>query len=282
MKTKVVFFTIIATSLLCGCSKSVKVVSEKVRIPVIEQPSDEVQIEKFLSRDPKAYVYYFAQTDYKFGIVSDQKSPLKPSLVYAYSDVISKNQSETKTPLIEDVVMSINGHPISSSSETKSRDKLKSRPLFGQVVSFGIGSRTKSELEESQLYIPQIVNITSPSVTTERELHPLCNANDFVLKWNEDSMNDNGVIIRIEWNGVVLFGKQREGSHVSIAKIFPDKGRAKLELEMFEGIPDTALCDLTILRGNVDAVVVDGASYKIGGASLETMSFVLLRNVISK
>ena len=281
MKTKAALY-IIATLLICGCSKSGKVVSERVRIPVVEQPSEDVKIDKFLSRDPKAYIYYFAQTDYKFGIMSDQRSPLKPSLVYAYSDINSKNLAETKSLSNGDIVLSINGHPISTSSETKSQENLEIKPLFGQVVSFGVGSRTKGDMEESQLYIPKIVSITSPNVTTESESHPLCNANDFVLKWNEDPINENGVIIRIEWNGVVIFGKQREGSRVSISKIFPDKGRAKLDPEMFEGIPDTALCHLTILRGNVDAVLVDGASYKIGGASLEGMSFVLLRNVTTK
>ena len=250
-------------------------------ITIRERP-ESVNTTKFLYDDPKAYFNYFITTNYKFGILSSQDSPLDSPLLYAYSDDEHQNDLLTKAIGKSMPVMTINGLSVNPEPGVKSNIKNSISPLFGQVVSFGIGCQTKAELDETQLYIPQIIFITSPQVSTVTKKLPLCDANSFVLKWNEDTMNDNGVIVQIEWDGTVLFGKHRDNSHVSIAKIYPDVGQARLNLEMFEGIPDTALCHLTILRGNVDIVVVDDQSFKIGGSSYETMEFVLLRNIRRK
>lgn len=243
---------------------------------------DPVNISKFHYGDPKAYVNFYTTTDYKFGILSAQDSPLAPRRLYAYSDGESSNTLLTKSTRERAPIMTINGLSVTKELDVKSNYKTSISPLFGQVVSFGVGCQTKAELDENQLYIPQIISITSPQISPSAQKLPLCDANSFILKWNEDTMNDNGVIVQIEWDGIVLFGKHRDNSHVNIAKIYPDVGYARLNSEMFEGIPDTALCHLTILRGNVDIIVVDDQSFKIGGSSHETMDFVLLRNIRSK
>ena len=277
MKTH--YIIILLSSLACfSCSSNKGGEISPTKIPLVKPSAEEVNIGKFLSRDPKAYIYYFAQTDHKFGIISSQDSPSDPPCVFAYVDSNSMEAPSTKTVRANDVNMTINGVSLNSDYPTKSKEGLEIKSLFGQVVSFGVDVQTKSVSEESQLYVPSIITIHSPYIDKENGQLPLCDVSNFILKWNEDTMNDNGVIVQIEWGGVVLFGGQRDDSHVSISKIFPDTGQAKLDAEMFEGIPDTALCFLTVLRGNVDAMIVDGQSYKIGGATHETMQLVLIRN----
>lgn len=282
MKTRIVFIltVFIATA---SCMKNGKIDSDlKSPSTVVKNSHKPVQISKFLMSDPKSYIYFYSATDYTFGLMSAQDSPADAPLIYAYADSKNTKRGVTKASGEYTPRITINDIPIDSNPETKSDIPVNLKPLFGQVVSFGITPQTKSGTDETLLYIPRLISITSPQVSSDVQKHPLCDANNFVLKWNEDSMNDNGVIIQIEWHGIVLFGKQWDDSHVSIAKVFPDTGVAKLEPEMFEGIPDTALCHLTILRGNLNAVVVDDQSFKIGGASHTSMAFVLLRNVRDK
>lgn len=59
-----------------------------------------------------------------------------------------------------------------------------------------------------------------------------------------------------------------------------DTGEAFLNPDIFNGIPDTALCTLTILRGNVENVLINDYSCKIAAETHQSIQFILIRNVI--
>jgi len=46
-----------------------------------------------------------------------------------------------------------------------------------------------------------------------------------------------------------------------------------------EGIPDTAVCHLTLLRGNIETLSIDDSSYKIQAESHDYLTFVLIREI---
>lgn len=246
------------------------------------KPTNASRMVKFLSSDPKAYINFYAATDYEFGLISSRTNPLTKPSSYAFS----RKGRTTEDPGLGVPVnqsLQINGIETNEALKTKSNSNEPLADFFGKKMVFRIGSQTKSgAFDENELYIPEIVSITSPRITDASELHPRCDINNFVIRWNADPLNENGVIIKIAWGGTVLFGHHLDGSQVILADLFPDTGEATLPLQMFEGIPDTALCELTIMRGNVDAIMVDDYSYKMGGASSETMSFILLRYIRHK
>lgn len=59
-----------------------------------------------------------------------------------------------------------------------------------------------------------------------------------------------------------------------------DSGEAFINPAMFKDIPDTALCTLTILRGNVENVLAGDVSCKLVGSTCDSIQFVLIRNVV--
>lgn len=279
-------YTIIATVIcgiaICACGKSsnsAKSAAPDKTVDVLN--TSPVRVVKFLSSDPKGYLNFYAATDYEFGIISSQTNPLWAPAAYAYSREGRAKDTHSNVPAGQSLqIGDLETNPL---LRTKSNREENLFDYFGKKTSFKIGSLTKvGTYDENELYIPELIEILSPQVTQESELHPRCDVNNFIVRWNEDPLNENGVIVKIEWSGSVLFGHHRDDSHIILADLFPDTGEATLPLQLFEGIPDTALCELTLIRGNVDAIVVDDYSYKMGGASSETLAFVLLRHIRQK
>jgi len=148
-------------------------------------------------------------------------------------------------------------------------------------VSFEIGSVTKSGQSDStiELYIPEIINITAPEVKSENEMFPLCYYDGFVLKWNPDLKNENGVLVVVEWYGTMVFGADNPDAYVRHVDLLPDNGEAVLSNHLFDDIPDTALCHLMVIRGDLENVIIDNASHKLVGETHASLPFVLIREL---
>ena len=93
------------------------------------------------------------------------------------------------------------------------------------------------------------VEITSPAIDPCDPM-PYCYYDDFVVEWNADPNNTNGVVVIAEWNGGILHSPSENISLVS-ADLFDDTGTATLNSRMFEGMPDNALVHLWFIRGNL-------------------------------
>jgi len=131
------------------------------------------------------------------------------------------------------------------------------------------------------MYVPKAIEFLFPYAESEEDLNPLCYYKDFVIRWNEDKDNENGVLAVVEWNGSMVLGNDISDAHVCRVAKFPDTGEARLPEQMFDGIPDTANCDLMIMRGNIDNVVYNQYSYKLVGKTHHLISFILIREIES-
>lgn len=117
---------------------------------------------------------------------------------------------------------------------------------FGAVAQFTIIPQNATKSSEGnttiEMYIPKEITITNPSLKIDDNYLPLCYYDGFQLEWNKDDSNTNGV--------------DRE-THVRRTCILDDTGIGIIPTELFEGIPDTAVCHMTVLRGNIETLTLD-------------------------
>jgi hypothetical protein len=190
--------------------------------------ADSTKVGSFISDEVSQNILYIGETKYMkalynnpiIGYSSSTSNPLFKSKFVTFD-------GSSTTPLTKssqsNVEVLINGRNISNLKlETKSQDIVSD--LYGKEVSFTISPATKSQDNSGQsisLYIPNIVEITSPKIETEEYLYPYCYYRDFVLRWNADSQNENGLIVIVEWYGFYFSGESenkyvRNGDLISI------------------------------------------------------------------
>jgi hypothetical protein len=92
----------------------------------------------------------------------------------------------------------------------------------------------------------------------EDQLIPQCYYEDMEIEWNPDYENHNGVVVIIEWNGIMLQGDNFNNTNVVGIDIVDDDGVATLSNQIFDDIPDGALVNLWLLRGNIVELIEDG------------------------
>ena len=152
--------------------------------------------------------------------------------------VDTTNKLETKFYIERSVsVISNDANNVSSSSKKPSRQ-------FTGSTDFVINVR---ETEP--------ISITSP-YSEDGQDYPSCYYEDMVVKWNADPYNDNGVVVIVEWNGMVLSGPDYSSTVVGI-DIVEDTGEATLNNHLFDNIPDGAFVNLWLLRGNIVELLED-------------------------
>ena len=128
------------------------------------------------------------------------------------------------------VSLTVNGINLSDLSNNipsgLQRIKAAAPVLYGQNVSFTLSRNIPQNIKGSQkskssilsdttvtMYVPELVEISSPKVETSKDLMPYCFYKDFVLKWNTDLKNENGLVVVVEWSGMYVTG-QKENKYV--------------------------------------------------------------------
>lgn len=133
--------------------------------------------------------------------------------------------------------------------------------LYGKEVTFSFNSEgdygssaagNDCDAFEFTLQVPQRIYITSPSASECNRI-PLCYFEELQVCWNPDFSNEIGVVIMVEWKGV-LIQEETQDEYVRSIDIVEDIGCAVLDNEMFDGMPDGALITLTLLRGDIIVV----------------------------
>lgn len=255
---------------------------DKINIAPIDYSFYEpVYIDSLMTDDLGKYIDYVAQTDYVAGISSSKNNPLRKEFIYTFSEashVIGTKNGISEQPAFD---VTINGMPIGESVNTKSAQGWES--VYGTTVRFeisnsGLQTRT-SPSTAMDMYIPELVNVTFPKMQEEADMYPLCYYDGFVVRWNADQNNTNGVLVAVEWFGAMVFGDHNPDAYIRRVDCVEDTGEAVLTKEMFDGIPDTAICHLTLLRGNLENVIADDYSFKLLGETHQNFPFVLLRNI---
>lgn len=178
--------------------------------------------------------------------------------------------------------------PVNMATRNSSDSPLKA--LFGKSSTFQIkgrvptrdGSSQAESSGEATIYIPELIRITSPEIKSTEQYYPFCYSKDFVLRWNADPNNKNGVLIIVEWHGTTVYQGDYPNTNVRAIDLVEDTGEAKLDERLFEGIPNSALAYLTVLRGDIEDVDIDGCTYKVSGETHAYMPFVLVTKIKTK
>lgn len=192
---------------------------------------------------------------------------------------------------VNEINVAVNGVNLSDfSSIGDGRQRMKSTKniLYGSNVSFRV-TQTNSSSNLSKviskdttvtMYIPNLVNITSPKIEKEEELFPFCYYKDFEISWNADADNKNGLVVMLEWHGISLKGERKSIFVRNIDIIENDNGSAKLNDKLFNNIPNNAIANITLLRGNVTILenFISNESYRLAAESHAILPFVLIRN----
>jgi len=153
---------------------------------------------------------------------------------------------------------------------------------FGKTLRFSCGddNNITAYSQEDGFQSTRSIHITSPDVNQAEQMTPLCYAGDFVVRWDRDSTNVNGVVIGVRWSGIMLFGDDYPDTEVVCLETFPDTGSATLSQQMFSCIPDTAYCQLILLRASFDTITLDNDFVRIITESADILKFALIKNII--
>lgn len=77
----------------------------------------------------------------------------------------------------------------------------------------------------------------------------------------------------------MIFGEDYSSTYICRSVCVPDTGEAVLPNELFDEIPDTALCELYLFRGDVENIDSESLVYKVMTEVHDMMNFVLIRNI---
>lgn len=234
---------------------------------------------KLLDFTPNIYHDYFKQTTYSVGFSSLKSNPLSEhSIVQRIS---SKEDEKSPSVLIND-------KKIISLSKANKISKIDSQNIYGKTVRFIVNrgnnsaksSNTSSEESEIEMYVPDLLEITNPKIISEKDLFPICYYKDFVLEWNADPNNKEGLVVIAEYFGNNAIPKNDTGEHILNTDIIDtDDGHAVLNNALFKDMPNLSIVHLVLLRGNVVIEEITGESYKFFAESHVRLPIVLLKDV---
>jgi hypothetical protein len=92
--------------------------------------------------------------------------------------------------------------------------------------------------------------------------------------------NEEGLMVSVMYDGRNVIPENNENRTVkNIDYIKEDNGKFILNNSIFDDIPNHALLDLMLLRGNVQIEEYDEETYKIFAESHQTISLVLIRDM---
>ncbi len=247
----------------------------KPNMDISEQKNSNATKQNTLYKGNTKYMLFFEKTDYYAGISSLQSSPLSEHKIHAkIPDDLSRLKNSNAAYSIY-----ANGIEINTDLKTNSCD-LKAG-LYGKNVSFVFKDKKlkSGDTDSISLYIPELVNISSPPVVQPKDLLPLCYYDNFIIKWNEDAQNENGLLVNVEWSGE-MYGDKDQNSFVRNLDIIPeDDGEAVLNKELFKDIPDFAIIHIMLLRGNIDTTRINNDLFKVFGESHTNLSIVLVKDL---
>lgn len=245
----------------------------------------ELHIDEYMSTEAGLYVRAYETTDFYVQLSSLKPSPLESEQIATASG--QRHYQSTKA--IQDLgtphsIMIDNIPIIDTKVTTKINGALPNlKNLYGKTVTYQFVPTTvtkgiETPLIEVSQYVPTLIEITSPRVTNDDEMYPICYGGNFILRWNADPYNKAGLIVSVDWTGEKIYGPNYDGQTVRRTAFIPeDNGEYKLDPKMFDHIPNTALVFITLLRGNIENTLIGDYSYNISSETHAVLPFILCR-----
>ncbi|MBC29820.1 MAG: hypothetical protein CMH48_03155 [Muricauda sp.] len=225
----------------------------------------------FLSNSSNVYQNLVVRTEKTVGL-----SALKPNALTQQNTVLKTNFEPNNFEIL------INDKEISISGNSKTIESLENE-IFGSNVSLQLNGRGQNKgksVKSGKIYIPLKISITNPRIETEKDLFPYCYYEDFILEWNADPNNEEGLLVIAQYTGKTAVPDYANESPVTNTDFIEnDSGRAVLKNELFDGMPNTAIVNIILLRGNVQIFEEDGEIHKFYAESHEILPIILIKDL---
>ncbi len=226
---------------------------------------------------PNVYHDYFKRTDYSAGISSLKSSSLSEHSIVKRINIKDQNKRQS---------LLINNKTIDQISNSNKISRNEGQSIYGKTISFKINTGDLSRDEnEIEMYVPDLVEITNPQVNNPDEQFPVCYSENFILKWNVDPNNKEGLVIVAEYFGDNAIPENDTNRHILNTDVIDlDDGHAVLNNDLFKDIPNLSIVHLILLRGNVTIEEIEGELYKFFAESHVRLPLILLKdlNTIAK
>ena len=108
---------------------------------------------------------------------------------------------------------------------------------------------------------------------------PLCYYDNFEIEWTPDYDNENGVVIVVEWKGVTISESMQDVSVVGV-DVVDDTGLATINTDIFADMPDGALVNMWLIRGNL--ITITGGDGEVYLQDIPECSPQVLDSLISQ
>lgn len=227
---------------------------------------------RLLDISPNVYHDYFKITDNTIGF-----NNLKPN---GKADYSLAQQIEVLDPNNKSV--SLNNQKMVLGENNKASD-FNQADIYGRTISVNImGNKSSNNPTEVKLYIPKKLNVSKPVLQTDTKTSILAYYKNFLLEWNADSKNEEGLMVAVEYFGETIGDEDEVREHIqNVDHIENDNGKYVLKSAMFEGIPNLSFINIVLLRGNIDISEIDGESYKTYAESHQRIPILLVKDLIS-
>ena len=186
---------------------------------------------------------------------------------------------------VNSVSINLNNATSTGKSGTTLVAKVEANEIFGRTMKVNFKNKSGktfkdgSSSKEIEMYIPQQLTITNPKVETEEDLMPFCYFEDFVLEWNADTENTEGLVVVAEYSGISAIPANDKRIHiVNTDVIKEDNGRAVLDNKIWEGIPNSGVVTLSLMRGNVKIEEIDEENYKFFAEAHVVLPIILIKD----
>ncbi len=291
MKKHAFFLIILLALVACNKETSTNDVPES-QIQFIQEPIPQTYVDEVSAKFAGSkYLDNYTPTDYTAGISAVKENPLANVLTYSFNRRYETCSYSSSLPEdAEPLHISTNGIDLSQAYPVTRTGENLLTDMFGRENTFKVaeiiatrdgGPQREGNSAEVSLYVPKLIEITTPLVTSDDDFYPFCYSKDFVLRWNADPDNENGVIVSVEWYGATA-GQGDYNARIRRIDLLEDTGEARLDEKLFEGIPNTALVNLTVLRGNIENIDLDNCTYKVSGETHAYLSLVLVTRMKEK
>ncbi|MCB9425873.1 MAG: hypothetical protein H6584_02420 [Flavobacteriales bacterium] len=258
------------SAILFSCNENNEVLDKEM---VQEEKTIELESTYSLGdKTPNVYHDYFVDTEHSAGF-SSLKTPLRPASVVERIDAEGQQR------------LSINNRSVEQLSSAKRVAQEDVNTIYGKTITFKLKSnnalaRNASEEKEVSMYVPELLEIKNPAVASEEDLFPACYSQDFVLEWNADPKNEEGLVVIAEYFGENLVSENSTDVHITNTDIIPvDNGKAVLNNSLFDGIPDSSVVHIILLRGNVKLEEYQGETFKYYAESHVRLPIVLIKDL---
>jgi hypothetical protein len=249
--------------------------------------------QKMLFKGSSKYALLLNDTANIVGYIAD-KQTISEQVYFSFYDIETLYSDKLDTT--RKSFLQINGLTENELSVQTNFSKVKSeaKSLFGTEVTFNMKNENlennrlmKSPSAEHlgvTMYVPNLVEITFPKQETEQESTAMfCYYNNFILHWNADKNNENGLVVMVEWTGEDMYGYYHNEFVRNVDILKSDNGEALLNSELFDCIPQGAIVKLHLIRGNIEtlnhlAEYDNKELYNIVAAVKSTLKFILIRD----